>query len=184
MVEETVASPRQPTPRQGQEVDRVMEKNHFSQHTTSVRRLTDEAVGSSGVEGQKEGRDCDRRCRLRLRDSMGDGRQATGNGQRAHADLQHIFCILRVHHDGSEALERSRWLGMKSTSWYSNRLNRGVEKERSRTRVADAGCGRGLREMVRTYLTDDRLCGAASLDWFSRSCDNILSTGTVVGRRV
>ena len=35
--------------------------------------------------------------------------------------------------------------------------------------------------MVRTYLTDGRrLCGAASPDWSSRLCDNILSTGTVV----
>ena len=39
-------SPRQPTPRQDQEVDRVMENNHFLQHTTSVSRLIDEAVGS------------------------------------------------------------------------------------------------------------------------------------------
>jgi hypothetical protein len=113
------------------------------------------------------------------RRATGDGRRATGDGQRAHADLQHIFCILRVHHDGAEALERSRWLGMKSTSWYSNLLNRGVEKEK----VADEGCGRGLRERVRTYLTDGRLCGAASLDWSSRLRDDILATGTVVGRR-
>ena len=34
--------------------------------------------------------------------------------------------------------------------------------------------------MVRTYLTDGRLCGAANPDWSSRLGDNIPSTGTVV----
>lgn len=91
---------------------------------------------------------------------MGDRRRATGN--RAQADLQHIFCILRVHQYGPEVLERSGWLGVKSTSWYSNLLRRGAEKEDGAggwTRwvgeswlreTADEmgheeGCGRGLR---------------------------------------
>ena len=49
-------------------------------------------------------------------------------------------------------------------------------------KVVDEDCGRGLqdREMLRTYLTDGRRCGAASPDWSSRLCDNIPSTGTVV----
>ena len=45
MVEETVANPRQRTWKTGQEVDRVIENNHFLQRTTSVSRLIDEAVG-------------------------------------------------------------------------------------------------------------------------------------------
>ena len=85
---------------------------------------------------------------------MGDGRRATGDG--AHADLQHIFYILRVHQHGPEVLEPSGRRGMKSTSWYSNLFRRGAEKEdgaRGWTRwvmkkVVDEDCGRGLRERL------------------------------------